>query len=690
MQSENYRVLCAALDRYAAGELAGQSFLISGHRGAGKTTLVTRAVQDCNDTAFGERVRHASDRTASDEEKLRELGLRRLLLVKLHGPSLVAVPEAARDKPSEEKTPDGEKASLESGPGEAARKPPAGEKALALITVALERALAGEPKPADDAKSRMAQNALKQITLALFRAMADEFALCYAYQAAPSDAAANSASHPATAAPIDPAAAERLYELAGQFRLDLDQSARPEALREYWDAVGCLHRGILWPQLIGDFADKAGLHDQGTREIQALATAGQAFQVCSGAIVHRETVKDVKAQEQTREAKLGIDLANALNRAIGLAVGGVLGYGAAGAVGAAVGVGIVAASGLWTSRRSRKQEESLDYTFIRDFSLQTLERDLPLVIDRVRAAGLAPVFVVDELDKVEGPGLDIGELIGQLKHLTTDYGFYCFLTGRDYYEDIEQKIAERIYPREHTNFSERLFVVYTPSELADFLGRTIVMESTSPNEEGYDELARAMLVRIVLHRSKLNTIDAMRELARWSARRELAESSEEFTSNIGHQATVAMQLAVECRLAQGEFATKVGRASLVLQVMIDEVYRVSRIWEANDKDFALSEEAFAESLIKRFKPGQKPNKSEIRSIKERRYGAIGFRDLWRISKIDDLLLNLAEVSQWATTHLTASEQKLLGPIPFGLGQAIRQTADPDRFEFVFDVFGRYT
>src|SRR5580658_2600016 len=113
MESEAYRVLKTSLNRYAAGELSGRAFLISGHRGMGKTTLVARAVQDCNETAFADRANLAAD---GDGERLRQRGLHRLLLVRLHGPSLVAKPAAIQKKSNEEPT--------KKGPENAAALPP--------------------------------------------------------------------------------------------------------------------------------------------------------------------------------------------------------------------------------------------------------------------------------------------------------------------------------------------------------------------------------------------------------------------------------------------------------------------------------------------------------------------------------------------------------------------------------------
>src|SRR5262249_51212754 len=150
----------------------------------------------------------------------------------------------------------------------------------------------------------------------------------------------------------------------------------------------------------------SGLPDQGAREIVALATAAQVFQVCSGAVKYEQSRKDSASYERITESKAGIDPKDIVNRIVGLAIGGLLGLGAAATVGLSpaggIGVGLLGSLAVTASvKRSARQERNDDYTFIVDRSIETLERDLPLVIERVREAGLAPVFLIDELDKLE-------------------------------------------------------------------------------------------------------------------------------------------------------------------------------------------------------------------------------------------------------------------------------------------------
>src|SRR5262245_38821481 len=84
--SDAYDTFSRELQRYVSGEVKGRSFLVAGHRGAGKTSMVRQAVEDLNrriiDSAFrsGGVPSPITDRTVAPQ---------RPLLVKLHGPSLI-------------------------------------------------------------------------------------------------------------------------------------------------------------------------------------------------------------------------------------------------------------------------------------------------------------------------------------------------------------------------------------------------------------------------------------------------------------------------------------------------------------------------------------------------------------------------------------------------------------------------
>src|SRR5579872_3889021 len=65
--------------RYVMEEIAGRSYLISGHRGSGKTTLVKKIVDDVS------------------QEIARERKPRRPLLVTLEGPMLLPAPDKRKE-----------------------------------------------------------------------------------------------------------------------------------------------------------------------------------------------------------------------------------------------------------------------------------------------------------------------------------------------------------------------------------------------------------------------------------------------------------------------------------------------------------------------------------------------------------------------------------------------------------------
>ncbi|WP_334387185.1 hypothetical protein [Bradyrhizobium sp. AZCC 2262] len=607
MASDAYRVLLTEMRRYVREEVAGRAFLISGHRGAGKTTLVQRVIDDLGDELFRDLTKTSVPAASPTQPSLARRP-QRPLLVKLHGPSLLA-DELPRP-----------------GGGEKPKLPPSTPGAGSKSDNATSETAKSDPQAAaPTSNTGTAHGALIQITIALYRALAREFAEAYAV-------------HARAAYRVE---ADDQLDIAAQFQLDLDRAPETALLRAYWErladyagAMGTktISSGILWPEQIASSFAAAGLPDQSAREIVALATAAQAFQVCSGAVRYEQSRKDSASYEHTTESKAGIDAKDAVNRIVSLTIGGLLGFGAAGTVGispvAGAGIGLLGSLAVTASvKRSARQERNEDYTFIVDRSIQTLERDLPLVIERVREAGLAPVFLIDELDKLEisdqheesttppgpdaqGPGeikpIDkpngtrktVTELIRRLKHLTTDFGFFCFLTGPDYFEEVQRKIETMAFPEEHTYFSDRLFVLYTPDELDTFL-RSVMTSTAPPNSPDSitDETARGVLARVIIHSSRLNTIDVVRALAHdWTEDGSYKIPSGTLTSQPRYRIAVGVQLAIEVVLRSTTLAARTARDPRLRQIAVDTLYMISREWERGETEIDLSDAALAKYL----------------------------------------------------------------------------------------------
>lgn len=529
LRSHAYEVLRRELRRYATGEVPGRSFLIAGHRGAGKTALVSRAVDDLQREIIGQALSAPATTNAATG---RSVGLQRPFLVKLHGASLVSV---AADLPGD------------------------------VIWLS-------DPPPA--VANHSAEQALQQITVALYRSLAREIADAFALHARQIDFARTG----------DARRESELPELAGQLTLDLDQAPDIAALRAAWDRLDRLGNGVLWPAPVGQALAKGGLRDRGVREILALATANQAFQVCIGRIEDKRVSSDGAVRQAEVQAQGRIDARDLSNKLLGLAAGILTGaalwsgQNPVGAVAAGVGAGLVSTLALgWSATRSHRAERGRDYSFIADRSIQTLERDLPLVIERIREAGLAPVFVIDELDKVPNAPVVIQTIINRLKSLTTDYGFFCFLTGRDYYEAIEHKVRTEAFPTEHTYFSHRLLVLYRPSELAAFVRQ---LWKTEPSAHSGADTAAWILTSFVLHHARLNTIDVMRAVSNLcDDTGRLRPTVDRVLSGPEFLVPMAIQLAIEHILRRPDLRLRIQDDPAFAQLAIDALYMISRTWE---------------------------------------------------------------------------------------------------------------
>src|ERR1700761_9202948 len=82
LNSKVAEILEREITRYINGEVPGRSFLIAGHRGAGKTALVGRVIENVRRDVFNK----SPDQVANDR---RNRGtLQRPIFVRVHGPSL--------------------------------------------------------------------------------------------------------------------------------------------------------------------------------------------------------------------------------------------------------------------------------------------------------------------------------------------------------------------------------------------------------------------------------------------------------------------------------------------------------------------------------------------------------------------------------------------------------------------------
>jgi hypothetical protein len=603
VESDTSRLLSRELERYCRGEINGRSFLIAGHRGAGKTTMVSYAFLQ-----------------AWKAREERPEGVRPLL-VQLHGPSLLPPPPPAAEAPAGE-----------SG-GVGAQAEHVGEAAAAAAGNAAPPAPAKPSPVAGQLSERTEQEeetkrALQQMVLGLHRAVTREVAASYRKRV-------NAREHARERRPLE------LREAAAQMEAELFECPTPARLREFWNLGGFMERGVLFPP------DAANVRqDQGLRELLAVAGVCESYCRISGTLKFEanrkaEDVHDMQVVT-TREAK-GQEI---FGPAVALLTGGLAGTAAivkdspSDALGAtAVGLFAALAAGMVvkaTTTRSRKRTMTRDYSFLADLSLATLDRALPMLIERLLAAGLAPVFVVDELDKVEDLPERIFGMVRHLKKLVSENAFFCFLTDRGYFESVARKNAGQAFPVESTYYTHRLFVVFRHEDMHRFLhsllqrpdtmevpppahenGAAPVEAALAGDEEGMHEDLNdwRVLPLLLLHRSQLHTLEMWRQIAAWRGDDgSIALGRGVVRTRPMYRLEIAMQAAIEIILGRSPLKERLEREPEFRRLAHDALFHPSRQWlrepEA-DLDLADGDAAdqFGSALEKRTGAVEKPKRA---------------------------------------------------------------------------------
>ncbi|MFM0557099.1 hypothetical protein P0D69_39985 [Paraburkholderia sediminicola] len=621
-RSQEGRILEYELTRYCSGEINGRSFLIAGHRGAGKTTMVAHAIhqmiQGCDEGTVPLRP----------------------LPVFLHGPSLFASLPDTPDNAHTDKPP----ASNETGtPAIAiaiaptvAPKSPAGAEAASSPGGASKRV------SSDTSLEAQANMALEQIILGLHRAVVKEYA----------DAYRKAAEYWGTSpinrrSPLPPAGkhnrhrrfgehASEWAELAAQFEVELMEDPPAARLRQFYCFIDALddeeyvenvafyatYNGL--PASKGVLASKGTLfnnrpqRDQAARELVALNGICSAHQRISGRLNEEERRNENNRREASTETNVDTSKLDALRPVATLVSGAVVGGGAAVASGSVAQGALLAAltviAGSFVLRHSSsthtRRERKLDSTFIPDLSLRTLDRLLPTLLRRLMAAGLAPVFVIDELDKVDELSDRLLAMVNRLKKLMAENVFSCFLTDRGYLEYLAQREREQAYGVEYSYFSHPLLVAFQPADFDAFL--TDLLDSDSDASKADCEVLKWVL----RHRSTMHAMALNREIAAFSTTINPdgaitpppPSSTAEADTSTFHAATnwiniptgavrsdrlyridATMQVVIEAHLNTEDVIAWLKRWPAMRQTLLDALYYLSREWLGDMSDVELAD-----------------------------------------------------------------------------------------------------
>jgi hypothetical protein len=405
---------------------------------------------------------------------------------------------------------------------------------------------------------------------------------------------------------------------------------------------------VLWP------GNAPLLGGQGAGEIAALVTAGQAFQVCTGKLDVKQTDTDSAKREASIEAKTESGLKEFGDKLMSLAAGLGMGAGAVAAktnslVAAVLGIGVALLSSItlsWSGKRSLARERATEYSFMPDRSVETLERDLPMVIRRLRDVGLAPVFVVDELDKLAPGVIDpaMAGLIDRLKLLLTDHAFFCFLADRDYYDRLDRAVAEDPFCREHTYYNDRLFIEYRAEQLAAYAAGTMTASDDT------DRLAQLILARRTLHQAEMNFIRLLRGLSGlWGEGGAVRDPSDRICASPANKVQAVVQLAIEHVLGGPTLGPRLDQDVGFAQLANDALYMISRAWLDDDEEISLYRADVAWHLLKCLR-GRTPEETDPKKIE-----AALLQNVSK-AKLDALAYAVAELAGLLTSfsHLRAA------------------------------------
>jgi hypothetical protein len=333
-----------------------------------------------------------------------------------------------------------------------------------------------------------------------------------------------------------------------------------------------------------------------------------------------------------------------------------------------------------TSTVTAKQEEKQNREYVWDTSLASLDRMLPVLIDRMVRAGLAPILVVDELDKVEGLPRKMGDLITHLKHFVTEKAFFCFLCDRKYFEQVERSGRSGLYGKEYTFFTDRLFVQYLPKELRSYLATIVTRDGGSTEARDLE-----LLCHVVLQGSRLSPIGLRRELNPFFDADGKCVLPEGFVvAEAGYQTRGFMQLAIEHVLGERTGVSPLQRRmqqdGKFARLVCDALYYPAVRWLGGKQDFGVSSAILREYLERvlnedAIDPAEDPEPTPPDPERLK----VGPRDL---ALLHESLLDLLK-------HLAAPGE-LLGPTPGTFNPTLLDSLgflDGERWYWRFDRFG---
>jgi hypothetical protein len=458
-------------------------------------------------------------------------------------------------------------------------------------------------------------------------------------------------------------AQRELLELRTQLDLSLDSAPEPILLRNIWARAGFLHCGVA-PYLTPSTIDGSRLtrrlqlpsiaghrDDQGLREILALVSCADAYRVVLGETKERQArvssheqkqqstlqlpaptpTAPAKADEESKKKSAAEKLAPptlaTLTGAAALFSGGpnqgvsnlALGI----AVGAAVWLITWISTNYGTQRQSR-QETRRDRTTDIKWDVERIERDFPKLIKRVKDAGFAPIFILDELDKMSNAKKKLEDFLLLSKHLVTDDAAFLFLTNRNYYETLitdERRTIDQLLggdrPPSRSNkansgnltsatfYTYRIFVRYNPDDFRRFLFASIAIqhdENGSESQADDNRLGLWAWGTILIYRSRMLPFNFDRRLKLMiDPDGQFDQTPDSPFGPAGLRQELAMQMGIELIAGEDLVQERIKELPYFAQYVYDTLYFVADLHSVGRSE-ANTDEAFTVTpdLLRRY------------------------------------------------------------------------------------------
>ncbi|HTB11833.1 MAG TPA: hypothetical protein VK752_09690 [Bryobacteraceae bacterium] len=391
------------------------------------------------------------------------------------------------------------------------------------------------------------------------------------------------------------AAGSKNAELTAQLTVQLNHHPGLAELRAAWSAAGLLSTGGVLQ------TDDAG---QGPRELVALHTLDQAVRTDPRDVgISFDVPVSSKAEGKEEKVSLRVRHIHHLIRVLAPVLGVVIGllavYFSMGKVTEPLTRGLIFFATTFIVNRFLQEFSAagLDEALSEKNTLPDLDRLLPMMVRRVEDAGFAPIFVVEELDKISDLAMRLAGFMRHLKYFVTDRAFFCFLTDRRYFEEFDSHLRRQPHPPEETFFGERILLHYTPRDFYAHLDRRLTLHTQTANQLSEAALFR----RLLLFRSRVHP-DLLRQAISANLGQDHIVMDGSLWRVFGYLLAVYMQIAVEAVYDDPSTQLRIRQKPEFSQWVLDTLYYPATTWEDGNATFCISRESLRRHLHRQIAP----------------------------------------------------------------------------------------